>query len=435
MRWAHAYQVLAVAEEAEQLLPTDREIEALDRLDEAHDDIREALEWSMEQGDGAFALRLAGAAGRVLADARPPHGGPPAARRGAVDGGRPAGRRTGARRSSGAGLLASYQGDYRLGEAYLREALAVAREQGDEEAEAVVLNWLGTNAYGGGDLDAAEALRVREPRAAAADRRPRRGSRSRSTRSAASTTSAATSTARGRCSWRASRSRRALGNENGDRRRADQPRPRRARRRAARGRRGGVRGGDRRSGSAPATGSACRSASTTPRCSRSTRAASTRPPRCWPAPTTSRATSATGPRWPTRWPTSSGSRSSAATSTAARPARSAESLPRAVGAWSARIIVLLALEGAGRARRRAAATTSSRSGCGPPPPPTRGQRVREHAGRRAAAGAADGPSPRAARRRRVRRRVGRRGGRMTTDEAVAAAMALVATPAASSAPT
>ena len=56
----------------------------------------------------------------------------------------------------GAGLLASYQGDYALGEAYLREALAVAEQDGDDEARAMILNWLGTNAYGGGELDEAE---------------------------------------------------------------------------------------------------------------------------------------------------------------------------------------------------------------------------------------------------------------------------------------
>ena len=157
MRWAHAYQVLAVAEEAEQLLPTDREIEALDRLDEAHDDIREALEWAMDQGDGTFALRLAGALAefwrtrghhtegrlRLAAALSMAVDPPPGVRRKAL---------------SGAGLLASFQGDSRLGEAYLREALAIAREQGDEEAEAIVLNWLGTNAYGAGDLNAAEAF-------------------------------------------------------------------------------------------------------------------------------------------------------------------------------------------------------------------------------------------------------------------------------------
>ena len=157
MRWAHAYQVLAVAEEAEHLLPTDREIEALDRLDEAHDDIREALEWSMDQGDGTFALRLAGALAefwrtrghhtegrlRLAAALSMAVDPPPDVRRKAL---------------SGAGLLASFQGDYRLGEAYLREALAIARDQGDEVAEAIALNSLGTNAYGAGDLNTAEAF-------------------------------------------------------------------------------------------------------------------------------------------------------------------------------------------------------------------------------------------------------------------------------------
>ena len=157
MRWAHAYQVLAVAEDAEEQLPTGNDVEALDRLDEAHDDIREALEWSMEQGDGTFALRLSGTLAefwrtrghhtegrlRLAAALSMAVDPPPGVHRKAL---------------SGAGLLASYQGDYRLGEAYLREALSIAQAMGDEEAMAAVLNWLGTNAYGAGNLDAAEAF-------------------------------------------------------------------------------------------------------------------------------------------------------------------------------------------------------------------------------------------------------------------------------------
>ena len=155
MRWAHAYEVLALVEQAERDIPTDRELEALDRLDAAHNDIREALEWAMRAGDGTFALRLAGplaefwrtrghhtegrlrlAAALAIGDEAPaPY------RRKAL---------------AGAGLLASYQGDYTLGEAYLREGLAVAEAEGNDEARATILNWLGTNAYGGGDLDAAE---------------------------------------------------------------------------------------------------------------------------------------------------------------------------------------------------------------------------------------------------------------------------------------
>jgi non-specific serine/threonine protein kinase len=157
MRWAQAYEVLALVEEAEKDFPTDRETAALDRLDTAHDAIREALEWSMEQGDGTFALRLAGALtefwrtrghhteGRLRLAAALAIGddAPSAVRRKAL---------------GGAGLLASYQGDYGLGESYLREALAIAEADGDDEARATILNWLGTNAYGGGNLDAAEVF-------------------------------------------------------------------------------------------------------------------------------------------------------------------------------------------------------------------------------------------------------------------------------------
>ena len=157
IRWAHAYEVLALAEAAELDFPTDREIDALDRLDTAHNDIREALEWATQEGDGTFALRLAGALaefwrtrghlteGRLRLAAALAIGdeAPSAVRRKAL---------------AGAGLLASYQGDYTLGDSYLREALAVADLDGDDEARATILNWLGTNAYGGGNLDEAETF-------------------------------------------------------------------------------------------------------------------------------------------------------------------------------------------------------------------------------------------------------------------------------------
>ena len=170
MRWAHAYQVLAVAEEAERALPTGGDLEALDRLEEAHDDIREALEWAMAQGDGTFALRLAGTLAefwrtrghhtegrlRLAAALSLAVDPPPAVRRKAL---------------SGAGLLASYQGDYRLGEAYLREALSIAREMGDEEAMASCLNWLGTNAYAQRRPRRGRGVRVRGARDPPPDRR------------------------------------------------------------------------------------------------------------------------------------------------------------------------------------------------------------------------------------------------------------------------
>jgi predicted ATPase/Tfp pilus assembly protein PilF len=157
MRWAHAYEVLALVEDAEKDFPTERETDALDRLDTAHDDIREALEWAMDQGESTFALRLAGPLAefwrtrghhtegrlRLAAALAIGDGAPSPVRRKAL---------------GGAGLLASFQGDYGLAESYLREALAVAEVDGDDEARAMILNWLGTNAYGGGDLDAAEGF-------------------------------------------------------------------------------------------------------------------------------------------------------------------------------------------------------------------------------------------------------------------------------------
>ena len=157
MRWAHAYEVLAMVEAAERDLPTDREVEALDRLDEAHDDIREALDWATEAGDGAFAVRVTGALAEFWRTRGHHTEGRlrlAAALALAPDAPAPYRRRA----LGGAGLLASYQGDYGLGESYLREALAVARAEGNEPAMAEILNWLGTNAYGRGDLDAAETF-------------------------------------------------------------------------------------------------------------------------------------------------------------------------------------------------------------------------------------------------------------------------------------
>ncbi|HEX5825985.1 MAG TPA: tetratricopeptide repeat protein [Candidatus Limnocylindrales bacterium] len=157
MRWAHAYEVLSVVEEAERLFPTEHETEALDRLDGAHNDIREALEWAMQAGDGTFALRLAGALAEFWRT-RGHHTEGRLRLAAALTIGDGAPRRVRRKALGGAGLLASYQGDYALGEAYLREALALAEADGDDESRALILNWLGTNSYGGGRLDDAEAF-------------------------------------------------------------------------------------------------------------------------------------------------------------------------------------------------------------------------------------------------------------------------------------
>ena len=194
MRWAHAYQVLAVAEEAERALPDRRRPRGprpAGRGARRHPrvagvgDGRRATGRSRSGSPGTLAefwrtrghhtegrLRLAAA----LSLAVDP---PPAVRRKAL---------------SGAGLLASYQGDYRLGEAYLREALVDRAREGDEEAMASCLNWLGTNAYGERRPRRGRGVRVRGARDPPPDRRSGRD-RARAQRAGRrATTSAATST-------------------------------------------------------------------------------------------------------------------------------------------------------------------------------------------------------------------------------------------------
>jgi predicted ATPase len=164
MRWAHAYHFLSVAETAEADMPTEREPDAIQRLEAAHDDLRSALDWAIESGDGAFGVRLAGS----LAEFWRTNGHHTEGRMRlqealAVGGGRPSHRR---KALGGAGLLASYQGDYTLADKLLFEALELARAEGDDEGIAATLNWLGTNGYSAGHLDdsqeyIAEGLAIR----------------------------------------------------------------------------------------------------------------------------------------------------------------------------------------------------------------------------------------------------------------------------------
>ena len=66
-RRRHAAWYLAVAEEAAVALAGPDAASWLARLDDEHDNLRSALGWAQEQGDGLTALRLAGALGRYWA--------------------------------------------------------------------------------------------------------------------------------------------------------------------------------------------------------------------------------------------------------------------------------------------------------------------------------------------------------------------------------
>ena len=162
-----------MVEASEVQLPTAREVEALDRLDEAHDDIREALDWATEQGDGAFAVRMTGALAEFWRTRRPPHGGPAAARLGA----RAGARRPGPVPAQGAGR----RGAPRLVPGRLRArrglpprgagGVAPGRRRGGRGDHPQLA---GHQRVRSRRPRCGRGLRLGEPRAAAPDRRPGR---------------------------------------------------------------------------------------------------------------------------------------------------------------------------------------------------------------------------------------------------------------------
>jgi len=144
-RRRHAAWYLALAEEAGPALAGQDAASWLARLDDEHDNLRSALGWAQEQGDGQTALRLAGALGRYWAQ------------RGHLSEGRRwcatalalpavAGADTPLVRLQclvAAGRLAIGQAAYGEAEPVVGEAVALARERGGPAGLAAALNTQG----------------------------------------------------------------------------------------------------------------------------------------------------------------------------------------------------------------------------------------------------------------------------------------------------
>ncbi len=153
LRRLHAGYFLALAEEAEPELVSERAAEWLDRLEEEYDNLRAALHWGAER-DAETALRLAVAMrqfwhihghlteGCKWLEAALNRSGD------ASDSAR-------LKALNASGRMASLRGDYQSARKFYEESLAVSRAAGDKRQIALSSNDFGVMAYLEGDLAAA----------------------------------------------------------------------------------------------------------------------------------------------------------------------------------------------------------------------------------------------------------------------------------------
>jgi predicted ATPase/class 3 adenylate cyclase/Tfp pilus assembly protein PilF len=157
LRARHRDWYLAFAEEADRALESRAQGEWRERFDEEHDNLRAALDGTVERNEAEIGLRLGGALWRFWA-ARGHHteGRARLADLLALPGEASAMAR--ARALNGAGMLAHWQGDYAAARALCEESLAIRRSLNDQQGIADTLNNLGSIVMEQGDADAARAL-------------------------------------------------------------------------------------------------------------------------------------------------------------------------------------------------------------------------------------------------------------------------------------
>jgi predicted ATPase/DNA-binding CsgD family transcriptional regulator len=156
VRNRHAAWALAFAERAASHTPAADAADWLARLDQEHPNLRAAWTWLLDREDGSGLLRLAGALWPFWEERA--HFGE--ARRwleAALELGREAPARDRLAALTGAGTMAWRQSDFASAIAHHEQALCLARELGDRDAEAFALNNLGAQAAEMGDFDAARA--------------------------------------------------------------------------------------------------------------------------------------------------------------------------------------------------------------------------------------------------------------------------------------
>lgn len=158
IRGRHLHWFLQLTEQAEPDLSGPRKEMWLKRLEMEHDNLRAALEWSREEaGDREAGLRLVGA----LPEFWNAHGHLTEGREWLtvlLRENRDASNALRAKALSGAGFLATLQGDLSAAQGLLTEGLVLQREVGDTQGVAYSINRLGRVAEAEGDYERASTL-------------------------------------------------------------------------------------------------------------------------------------------------------------------------------------------------------------------------------------------------------------------------------------
>jgi tetratricopeptide (TPR) repeat protein len=147
---AHLHYFTSLAEQAERELSGAGQRSWLERLEDEHDNIRAALEWSLGRGGHEMGLRLAGALGRFWEV----HGHLSEGRRwlsALLEQDSRGATAERVRALARAGRLADRQSDGPAAVALLEESLSIARTLGDRHMEALLLRYFGEQAYWPGD--------------------------------------------------------------------------------------------------------------------------------------------------------------------------------------------------------------------------------------------------------------------------------------------
>ncbi|HZU70579.1 MAG TPA: tetratricopeptide repeat protein [Ktedonobacteraceae bacterium] len=156
-RHAHAVYFLHLAEEAEPALKGPLLVDWLERLEREHDNLRAALQWSLESGKGEVALRLAIALERFWVVRGQRNEGLAFLQK-ALAGSAEVTTTIRAKALLVAARLAFNQSNYAQGEILAQESLALFRELGDKRGIALSLNRLGVAAWRRGDFSSARVL-------------------------------------------------------------------------------------------------------------------------------------------------------------------------------------------------------------------------------------------------------------------------------------